>query len=79
MNVMLVQAKLCAFYNSMDGAGGNMDISIDADSRNITGVGCEGGPTKEDAILVLAEAYRMLVPAMDGETPSELVVRDLME
>jgi hypothetical protein len=39
----------------MDSTGDYMDIAANADSKNITSVGCEWGSTVEDTILVLME------------------------
>jgi hypothetical protein len=58
----------------MDGAGSNTNVSVDADGFNIAGVGSECGSTEKDAVLVLAKANRMLVPAVNSEAVKKLPV-----
>jgi hypothetical protein len=58
----------------MDGAGRDTNVSVDADSFNIAGVGGECGSTEKDAVPVLAKTDGMLVPAVDSEVANKLPV-----
>jgi len=79
LNIVLVHTELGAFHYAMNSAGGNTNVSVDANGFDIMVVGCEWGSIKKDAGLVLAETDRMLVPPMDGEVANELVVRGSMK
>jgi hypothetical protein len=67
MHVVLVHAEFSAFHNAMDGASSDAKVSADADSFDIAGVGGECVSAEKDAVPVLAETDRMLVPAVDSE------------
>jgi hypothetical protein len=67
MHIVLVHAEFGAFNNTMDGASSDTNVSVDADSFNISGVGGECVSTEKDAVPVLAKTDRMLFPAVDSE------------
>jgi hypothetical protein len=74
MDVVLVQAKLGALHDPVDGAGGDTDLFVVKDGWNVAIVGFKWDPIKEDSVLVLAEADGVLLSAMDSEVSEEVVV-----
>jgi hypothetical protein len=79
VKVVLVHTKFGAFHYTVDSPSSNTNVPVDTDGFNIMDVGCKWGSTEQDAVPVLAESDRTLIPTMDGEATEELVVRDSME